>query len=127
MPVKVLFPPTPRFDQSLLAWLSRASDEIRNAFGRTIGGEWRTGVYTAAFVAVNVIHVNVPFNHTFKTGSPLVLISPAMATIAGMPDLEHWVTKSDTTSFNLLVKNYQYAGGANLTGNYPIRWLALIP
>ena len=123
----IVLPPSPKYDQSLLAYLGRLSTTVRDAFRRTFTtGEWQWGTFVATFAAApsaGILNITFPYTFPGRAGDgPLVVANPVNNPIG--TDFSVFIVRSYETGFYCKVDTT--LGGA-YTGNITVKWAAFYP
>lgn len=125
MPIPIILSPPPALDRSIVPAFQTNFNRIRDALLKALGGDYQTGVFTAAFVAVAETFGSVTYPTPFSSAAagPMVLLTPMIAMGTGT-NLRCLPIRSDNNGFWWDIVANQ--GGA-ITGNFDVRWVAFYP
>ena len=122
MPVPLELTPPPAFDKSIVPAFQTNFTRIKNAFLKTLGGDFQTGVHIEPHIGLATKNFVISYPVAFvNADSPAVLITPLYN--GG----NQWLLNV-TYSRNFAAVIWSATlGGAAATENLMIRWLAFYP
>lgn len=114
--------PPPQFERSLISYANINFGRVRDAFGRVMGSDVKSGQHTQAAIGLAVLHFNIAFPVAFPLATaPIVVCVPVFQAVT------QWIVNVATTAPGFFSAYCVTVGGGASAENLILNWQAWYP